>query len=124
MIYISNETHCRNISADGAQCCDKFYSDHEEADTKRVALAKGYKCSNNKKLLVRFPSRYTDIIVLFMLHCSRSNIFLDIGHGNTRKITDISCPLLSKTEYQGLSGIHAFTNNDYISSLFWKDRKF
>ena len=57
-----------------------FFSDHEEEDTKLIALGKGYKCSNNKKLLVR--SGDIDIIVLFMLHCSGSNIFLDNEHGD------------------------------------------
>ena len=58
-----------------------------------------------------------------MLHCSVSNIFLDTGHGNARKIIDISCPMLSKTEHQGLSGIHAFSGNDYISRFFRKVKK-
>ena len=85
MIYFSNKTHCRKISADGAQYCDTFFSDHEEVDTKLVAVVKGYECSNKQKLLVRSPSGDIDIIVLFMLHCSGSNIFLDTGHSNARK---------------------------------------
>ena len=31
--------------------------------------------------------------------------------------------MLSKIEYQGLSGIHAFSGNDYISSFFEKSEK-
>ena len=31
--------------------------------------------------------------------------------------------MLSKIEYQGLSGIHAFSGNDYISSFFEKGEK-
>ena len=58
-----------------------------------------------------------------MLHCSGSNILLGTGHGNTRKIIETSCPMLSKTEYQGLSGIHALSGKDYISSIFWKGKK-
>ena len=63
---------------------------------------KGYECGNNEKLLVRSPSGDIDIIVLFMLHCSGSNIFLDTGHGGARKMNDISCPILPKIEYQEL----------------------
>ena len=33
VIYFSNETHCRKISADGTQYCDTVFSDYEEADT-------------------------------------------------------------------------------------------
>ena len=39
-----------------------------------VALVKGYGCRNNEKLLLRSPSGDIDIIVLFMLHYSRSNL--------------------------------------------------
>ena len=46
VIYFSNKIHCQKINADGAQYCDVFFSDHEEADTKLVALVKGYECSN------------------------------------------------------------------------------
>ena len=53
-----------------------------------------------------------------MLHCSASNIFLDTGHDDARKIIDISCPMLSKIEYQGLSRIRAFSGYDYIPSFF------
>ena len=105
------------ISANDTQYCDTFFSHHEEADTKLVALMKGCECGNNKKLFARFPSGDIDIIVLFMLHCSGSNIFLDNGHGDARKIVDISCPMLSKIEYQGLSGIHVF------SGFFRKGKK-
>ena len=100
-----------------------FFIDHEEAVTRLVALVKVYKYSNNEKLLVRSSSGGIDIIVLFMLHCSSSNIFFDFGHGNSRKIIDIRFPMLSKIEYQGLSGIRAYSGNIYISSFFWKDKK-
>ena len=116
MIYFSNETHCRKINADGTHCCDTFFSDHDKADTKLSALVKGYECGNNEKLLA--PSGYIGIIVLLMLHFSGSNIFLDTGHGDAKKIIDIRCPMLLKIGYQGLSGIHAFSGNDYISIFF------
>ena len=84
---------------------------------------KGYECGNNEKLLIQSPSGDIDIIFLFMLHCCGSNIFLDTGHGDPRKIIDISCLMLSKIEYQGLSGIHAFSGKDYISGFFRKGKK-
>ena len=76
-------------------------NDHEEADLKLVALVRGYECGNNEKLLVRSPSGDIDVIVLFMLYSSGRHIFLDVGHGDTRKIIDISCAILLKIEYQG-----------------------
>ena len=123
MIYFSNESHRRKISADGTQYCVTFFTDHEEADTKLVTLVKGYEYGNNEKLLVLSSPGDIDITVLFMLHCSGSNIFLDTGHNDARKIIDTSCPVLSKTEYQGLSGTYAFSGNDYRSSFIQKGKK-
>lgn len=54
--------------------------------TNLVALMKGYRCGNNEKLVVRSRSGDVDIIVLFMLHYSGSNIFLDTRHDEARKI--------------------------------------
>lgn len=34
------------------------------------------------------------------------------------KVIDISCPVLWKIKYQGLSGIHRFSGNGYISGFF------
>ena len=34
------------------------------------------------------------------------------------KVIDISCPVLWKIKYQGLSGIHTFSGNGYISGFF------
>ena len=92
-------------------------NDHEEADLKLVALVRGYECGNNEKLLVRSPSGDIDVIVLFMLYSSGRHIFLDIGHGDARKIIDISCAI------SRLSRIHAFSGNNYISSFFQKTKK-
>ena len=69
VIYFSNDTHCQKIRADGAQYCDTFFNDHEEADTKLAALVKGYECGNNGKLLVRSLSK--DIYIsLYCLCCT------------------------------------------------------
>ena len=67
VIYFSNDTHCQKIRADGAQYCDTFFNDHEEADNKLAALVKGYECGNNGKLLVRSLSK--DIYIYISLYC-------------------------------------------------------
>ena len=84
---------------------------------------KVYKYSNNEKLLVRSSSGEIDIIVLFMLHCSSSNIFFEFGHGNSRKIIDIRFPMLSKIEYQGLSRIHAYSGTFIFQAFSGKTKK-
>lgn len=57
-------------------------------------------------------------MVLFMLHCSGNNILINTGHGNTRKIIEISCPVLSKIEYKGLSGKYMFLLVTIIFQVF------
>ena len=52
-----------------------------------------------------------------------SNIFLDTRNRDVIKVIDISCPVLWKIEYQGLSGIHTFSGNSYISSFFPQRRE-
>ena len=54
-----------------------------------------------------------------MLLYSGSNLFLDNGHDDdARKVIGISCPMLLKVDYQGLSGINSFSGNKYISNFF------
>ena len=78
----------------------------------------------NEKLLLQSPLGDINIMVSFMLHCSGNNILINTGHGNTRKIIENSCPVLSKIEYKGLSGKYMlFARNNYISSIFRKGKK-
>ena len=102
-------------------------SDHEEADTKLVALVVSYLESVadddlEQSVMVRSPSGDIDILVLFVLHCFGSNVFIDNSHGNSRKMFDFKTPTLSILQRQALSGVHAFSGNDYISSFFGKGK--
>ena len=72
----------------------------------------------NEKLLLQSPLGDINIMVLFMLHCSGNNILINTGHGNTRKIIEISCPVLSKIEYKGLSGKYMFLLVTIIFQVF------
>lgn len=122
MICFSTETHCQKISADGAQYCHSFFI-KKCFFNNLVTIVKGYGCGYNEKLLVRSPLGDIDIIVLFMLHYCCSNLFLDTGHDDARKIVDISCPMLLKIEYQGLSKRNAFSGKKYISNFFRKSQQ-
>ena len=73
--------------------------------------------------MVRSPSGDIDILVLFVLHCFGSNVlFIDNSHGNSIKIFDFKPPTLSILQRRALSGVHAFSKNDYISSFFGKGK--
>ena len=81
-VYLSAEFNCFKITFLESSVIPQLISDHEEADTKIVALVK---------------STSIDIIVLFVLHCSGNNILLDTGHGNPRKTIDLSTPILPES---------------------------
>lgn len=117
MICFSTETHCRKISADGAQYCHLFFI-KKVFFNNLATMVKDYGCGNNEKFLVRLGDMN---IVLFMLHYCSSNLFLHTGHDDARKRVDISCPMLLKIEYQGLSRRNAFSGKKYISNFFRKN---
>ena len=91
-------------------------SDHEEADTKLVAMSlSNYVTAEN--LMIRSPSGDIDILALFVLH-QRFRTFIDNGTGKNRKILDISSTGLGELERSALIGLHAYSGNDYVSSFF------
>ena len=76
-----------------------------------------------QSVMVRSPSGDIDILVLFVLHCFGSNVlFIDNSRGNSIKIFDFKPPTLSILQRRALSGVHAFSRNDYISSFFGKGK--
>ena len=100
---------------------DQLVSDHEEADTKLVAMAFSTQLLS-ESLMVRSPSGDIDILVLFLLH-NTSRIFIDNGTGKARKILDMSTSGLGDTEKKALAGLHAFSGNDYVSSFYKQGKK-
>ena len=117
-IYFSNVNHCTLISGNEVRLIPEFVSDHEEADTKLVALVHYAVLSSGQSVMVRSPSGDIDILILFSLHQREGiHILIDNGNGKSRKILDINSSGLSLTERQALAGIHSFSGNDYVSSF-------
>ena len=100
-------------------------SDHEEADTKLVALVKSAQVPTNNSVMVRYPSGdIDDILFLFLMHAFDDvRVFIDNGSGKSRRIVYMSSSGLSLSYRQALSGIHAFSGNDYVSSFFRKGKQ-
>ena len=67
-IYFSNVNHCLKINQHVALIVTEKQSDHEEADTKLVALVGAANIEKGKKVMIRSPSGDIDIIVLFIHH--------------------------------------------------------
>ena len=125
-IFFSNVEHCRFIYTSQTHLIPELASDHEEAETKIVALVHAAQISPGQSVMIRFPSGDVDILVLFLLHSATLvdiHRLVDNGTGKNRKIIDMSTTGLSVLECQALAGIHAFSGNDYISSFFRKGKK-
>ena len=117
--------HCTLITRNEVRLIPKLASNHEEADTKLVALFHKARLSSGQSVLVRYSSGDIDILVLFMLHQRKGiHILIDNCTGKTRKILDISSFGLNLTERQALVGLYAFSGNDYVSSFFRKEKQF
>ena len=126
-IFFSNVEHCYFIDTSQTQLIPVLASDHEEVDTKLVALVHAAQISPGQSVMIRSPSGNVDILVLFLLHFARLldiHCLVDNGTGKKHKITDMSTTGLSVLECQALAGIHAFSRNDYISSSFRKGKKY
>ena len=101
-----------------------FLSDHEEAETKLVALVQAADVAPGEAVMVRSPSGDIDILALFLGHDSGDiHVLVDNGTGKSRKVIDIgTSPTLPNIQKQALIGLHAFSGNYYVSSFFRKGK--
>ena len=102
-------------------------TDHEEADTKiahliQHAISGGTAIS---EICVRSSSGDIDIPVILvgLFGTSETIIKVDNGTGKNRKMIQIDSSPLSTTQQKALVGFHAYTGNDYVSSLLRKTKK-
>ena len=95
VVFFSNKEHFLKITSDQVLQIPGKASDHEEADTKLVALVESVEVNGNS-VMVRSPSGDIDTLVLFILHqFEGKNVFIDNGVWKNRKITDMSTTKLS-----------------------------
>ena len=121
VIYFSGGSHCFKITSFESSLVSSPQSNYEEADTKLVAFVKSYlditiDINSREKLMVRSPSG--DILLLFVLRCSGSDILIDNGHGNSSKIIDLTTALLSPVLCLALSGIHRILTTGYLTCVY------
>ena len=96
---------------------------HEEADTKLVALVCAANVRQGDSVMVRSPSADIDILTLFVSHnFGDITIYVDNGTGKNRKIINVTSSELSAREKIALIGLHAFSGNDYVSAFFRKGK--
>ena len=68
VLYFSNKGHCQRICCLTTRMFPETSSDHEEADTKVIALVESSGVEHGQSVMIRLPYGDIDKIVLFLLH--------------------------------------------------------
>ena len=123
VIYFSNKRECTMISENQVSIIPELSSNHEEADTKVIALVKSANVDNEDSVMVRSSSGDIDILALFLSHdFGNTVIYVDNGTGKERKILEVTSTKLSTEQRRALLGLHAFSGNGYASAFFRKGK--
>ena len=86
-IFFSNKAQCSKTTSHDVTIVDELQSDHEEADTKLVALVKTANLPRDKSVLIRSPSGDIDILVLFVAYqFDGIKMLIDNGTGKERSM--------------------------------------
>ena len=123
-IYSARVSTCKLLSRGYGD--DIFTVNQEEADPKLICLVKhAIKHEENSKdatFIIRSTSRDIDIPVILLNAETNSNVFIDNGRGNNRKLLCIHATTLTTDQKKAIVGLHAFTGTDQNSSFFRKSK--
>ena len=123
VIFFSNKSECKKITVNEISLSNELASDHEEADTKLIALVLAADVTPGDAVMVRSPSGDIDILLLFLAHdFAGVQVLIDNGSGKDRKVIDITSSTLPDEQKKALIGMHTFSGNDYVSSFFQKGK--
>ena len=117
-IYFARGSTCKLLSRGYGDVT--FTVNHKEADIKLICLVKpAIKHEENQEdttFIILSTSGDIDIPVILINTESNSNVFIDNGRGNNRKLFCIHATTLTKDQKKAI-GLHAFTGTDQNSSL-------
>eukprot|EP00794_Sanderia_malayensis_P004276 gene4276-biopygen3477 len=102
---------------------ESFESNHEEADTKLIALVKAANVPVGDSVMIRSPSGDIDVMALFLGHdFAGIQILIDNGTGLSRKIINITSSTRDNDKRRALIAAHS-TMEEILLSLknLWKD---
>ena len=111
-----------STEADVIECLN---GNQEEADTKLLLRAKhALETEPDMSIISRSHSGDVDINILFvcMFQDESYRIYLDYGMGKSRKVIKLSDIDMDTNKKTALIGFHAFTRNDYVSSIFRRSK--
>ena len=119
VIFFSKEDITLKIEASQVTTAADLTSNQEEADTKVILHCHHSITNTEDPIILRSPSGDTDIMVIAAsLIDTPSRIFVDYSNGKTRKGVWLHQIYIATDLKKALIGFHAFTGNDYVSSLF------
>ena len=122
-IFFSNENNCTKVTEDKVATEERLKSNHEEADTKLIALVKAANLARGDSVMVRSSSGDIDVLALFVpFDFAGVQVLIDNGTGLNRKIVNVTSSTLDIEKKRALIGLHAFSGNDYVSSFFRKGK--
>ena len=122
-VLFSNKSLCTKIAVDDISIITDFTSDHEEADTKLVALASVADVSTGDAIMARSPSGDIDILALFVGHdFGAVRIFIDNGTGKSRKIINVRSSTLKLEKKELSSACMHFLSMTTFPASFRKDK--
>ena len=125
-VFFARGKQCTKITFDSFEMIMELETNHEEADTKIAYLTQHALMNNDvNEVCVRSSSGDINILVIMIgiFGCSNNYIVVDKGTGKSRRKIRIDSSTLSERHQKALVGFHAFTGNDYVSSLMRKTKK-
>ena len=78
--------------------------------------------SEDVTFIIRSTSGDIDIPVILLNSETNSNVFIDSGRRNNRKLLCIQATTLTTDQKKAIVGLHAFTGTDQNSSFFRKSK--
>ena len=123
-IHFARGSTCKLLSRGYAGVT--FTVNHEEADTKLICLVKhafeNEQNSEDATFIIRSTSGDIDIPIILLNAETNSNVFIDSGRGNNRKLLCIHASTLTTDQKKATIGLYAFTGTDQNSSFFRKSK--
>ena len=123
-IYFARGSTCKLLSRGYADVTST--ANHEGAGTKLICLVKhaieNEENSEDVTFIIRSTSGDIDIPIIFLNAETSSNVFIDSGRGNNRKLLCIQATTLITDQKKAIVGLHALTGTDQNSSFFRKSK--
>ena len=122
---ISLHNKCIAISGLSTSIKKSLTNNQEEADNKLILHSHRTLKSNETSVIIpSSPSGDTDIVVptVALIYEFRNRVLIDDGFGDNKKVMRLSNKGIEKDLVDVLICFHAFTGNDYISSIFRKGK--